>query len=80
VPKTSSNDTTGVAPSSLGCAAWQLGVCCQVIRENKRSLECMASGGKCNPARQKRSGRGSGKRMAPSGVRCVPGGLDPSSA
>jgi len=28
VPKTSSSDATGVAPSGLGCAAWRLGVCC----------------------------------------------------
>jgi len=40
----------------------------------------MALGGKCDPARWKRSGRGFGKRMAPSGVRCLPSGLDPSSA
>jgi len=40
----------------------------------------MVFGGKCNPARWKRYGRGSGKRMAPSGMRCLLGGLDPSFA
>jgi len=35
-------------------------------------LACMTSNGKCDPARRKRSGRGSGKRMMPSGVRCMP--------
>jgi len=78
--KTSSSDVTGVAPSGLGCFPWLLGVCCQVIRENQRSLERMAPGGKCDPARRKISCRCFGKRMAPSGVRCLPGGLDPSSA
>jgi len=66
--KTSSSDGTSVAPSGLGCAAWRLGVCCQVTRENQRSLERMAPSEKCDPARHKRFGRGSGKRMAPSGV------------
>jgi len=80
VPKTSSSDATGVAPSGLGCVAWLLGVCCQVIRENQRSLECMTLGGKCDPARWKRSARGFGERMAPSGERCLPSGMDPSSA
>jgi len=47
VLKTSSNDATGVAPSGLGCAAWQFGVCCQVIRENQRSLERMVFGECC---------------------------------
>jgi len=39
----------------------------------------MAPGGKCDPDKQKRFGRGSGKHMAPSGMRCLSGGLDPSS-
>jgi len=51
-----------------------------VIRENQRSLERMALGEKCDLARRKRSGRGSRKRMAPSGVRCLLGGLEPSFA
>jgi len=32
----------------------------------------MAPRGKCDPTRRKRSGRGFGKRVAPSGVRCLP--------
>jgi len=75
VPKTSSSDVTDVAPSGLGCAAWRLGVCCQVIKENQRSLERMAPSRKWDPAKRKRFGRGSRKRMAPSGVRCLPGGV-----
>jgi len=59
--------------SGLGCVAWWLGVCCQVIRENQRSLERIAPGEKCDPAKRKRSGRGFGKRMVPSGVRCLLG-------
>jgi len=51
-----------------------------MIRENQRSLEHMTLGRKCDPARRKRFGRGYGKRIAPSGVRCLLGGLDPSSA
>jgi len=80
VPKSSNSDATVVVPNDLGCAAWQLGVCCQVIRENQRSLECMAPDRKCDSARRIRSGRGFRKRMAPSGVRCLPSGLDLSSA
>jgi len=49
VPKTSSSDVTGVAPSGLGCAAWRLRVRCQVIKENQRSLKRMAPGGKWIP-------------------------------
>jgi len=64
VPKTNSSDVTGVAPSGLGCAAWRLGVCCEVIRENQRRLERMVPGGKCDPARRKRFGRGFGRRLA----------------
>ena len=67
--KTSSSDATGVAPSGLGCAPYRLGVYCQVIRENQRSLERMALGGKCDPAKRKRSGRGSRERMVPNSVR-----------
>ena len=62
--KSSSSDATGVAPSGLGCAAWRLGVRCQVIKENQRSLKRMAPSEKCDPAKQKRSGRGSGKHVA----------------
>jgi len=55
----------------------------------------MALGGKCDPAKRKRYGKGFGKRMAPSdvrcdkplvwcvapgGVRCPPGSLEPGSA
>jgi len=36
----------------------------------------MAPSEKCDPVRRKRSGRGFGKNMAPSGVRCTPGGLE----
>jgi len=67
--KNSSSDATSVALSGLGCAAWWLGVYCQVIKENQRSLECMALGGKCDPTKRKRSGRGSRECMAPSSVR-----------
>jgi len=74
VPKTSSSDATSVVPSGLGCATWRLRVCCQVIKENQRSLE-RAPNEKCDPARRKRSHRGFGKRMAPNGVRCLPGGV-----
>jgi len=35
---------------------------------------------KCDPTKRKWSGRGSRKRMAPSGVRCLPGDLDLSSS
>jgi len=69
VPKTSSSDAIGVVPNGLGCAAWRLGVCCQVISENQRSLKRMALGGKCDPAKQKRSGRGARECVAPSIVR-----------
>jgi len=68
--KTSSSDPTGVAPNGLGYAAWQLRVCCQVIKENQRNLERMAPGGKCYPVKRKRSGRGSGKCVAPGGEKC----------
>jgi len=70
VPKTNSSDATGVAPSGLGCAAWRLGVRCQVIKENQRSLKRMAPSEKCDPANRKRSGRGSGKHVAIGGEEC----------
>ena len=76
MPKTSSSDATGVVPSGLGCAAWQFRMCCQVIRENQRSLERMMSGEKCDPARQKRYGRGFKKRMVPNSARCPLAGLE----
>ena len=69
MPKTSSSDAIGVAPG-LGCAAWRLGVRCQVIKENQRSLKRMAPGRKCDLANRKRSGRGFGKHVAHGGEEC----------
>jgi len=71
VPKTSSSDVTGVTPSDLGCVAYRLGVRCQVIKENQRSLKRMAPSGKCDPTNRKRSGRGSGKHVASDGDECL---------
>jgi len=70
VPKTSSSDATRVVPSGLGCAAWRLGVRCQEIKQNQRSLKRMAPSGKCDPANWKRSSRGSGKHVALGGEEC----------
>jgi len=39
-----------------------------------------ALGGRVGSARQKRSESSTGRRLAPGGVRCLPGGLEPDSA